>query len=822
MPRVQRAIATKTKAKTLTAITVLAAGAAGYAAGVLLLSQTTLTSAEHERIEQMCLASCRSEAQCKQHTDVAGLLACEQGESACVSSCQRSSEAQLLTASSAESLSLKAQPPFGTAYIYSTEVGAVVNKRLTLGDSKEYVWVLRGTLPAGLSFDSKGSLTGTPSMSEDRVVTLDAMEPGTQNLAFSREFRIIVQGTSPSNDPVVSMVSFGALRVVTTGNDIPDGRVGVPYTLQLRAQGGLFPSGDNPQYYWVRTYGKFAEGLTFDSVRGVLEGTPVQSGTFTVGLVVVPYHGAPPTEADIAAGVAYTLVTTVAPATAPVAPLRITTETLPDATAGRVYQVALSAEGGRTPYQFRSTSARFPVPGLQLSSSGAITGTPTAPGTYNVSISLQAGAGDAEAQTVNKVYSIRVVAGTSPLAINTSLLPDGQVGVDYTANLQASGGAGSYVWSSTSASRPGGLTLSASGALSGRPTQSGTYTMRVTVRDGDGSAVASQQERDVVINIRPATTQTTQTQTQAQTQPQGTSAATTQGARLTFEDVGSYPSGFVGVYYNARPFEVSGGRPPYGYRITSGVLPHGLTLDPSRGAIAGTPTRAESESFILEVRDADGATLRAERRVTVRDAAERVTYVDRVVDRPVAVSTPAPTIVTTTTTNPGLAERLAILQRLGLRPHDLIKIPSDNDSRTGHDTTVWYIGTDGYRHFFPNQNVYFTWFSDFTRVRIVGANELAEIAMGPSVTYRPGARLVKFSNSSKVYAVDTGRRLRWVRNETVAREIYGQNWSRMVQDLSDAFFTDYRVEPGEIQGIIDYSPSRASNSVAYPSDVLPQ
>ena len=817
MPRVQRAIATKTKAKTLTVITVLAAGAAGYAAGVLLLSQTTLTSAERDRIAEMCTASCRAEAQCQRHTDVAGLLACEQRESACISSCQRSSETQLLTATTAEALSLKDQLPYTAAYIFSTEVGALVNKRLTLGDSKEYVWVLRGTLPAGLSFDSKGSLTGTPSMSEDRVVTIDAMETGTQNRIFSRDLRIIVQGVTPSNTSAVSMVSFGPLRVVTTDNDIPDGRVGSPYSLQLQAQGGSFPAGDNPQYYWVRTYGKFAEGMTFDSVRGTLTGTPTQSGSFTVGLVLVPYRGTLPTEAEIATGVAYTLVTTVAPTAAPEAPLRITTEALPDATVSRAYQFTLSAEGGRAPYQFSSVPAPFPVSGLQMNSAGQITGTPTTPGTYTVSVGVQSSPANPDSPRVNRTYSIRVVAGTSPLTVNTSLLPDGQVGVDYSANLQASGGAGSYVWSVTTASRPAGLSLSASGVLSGRPTQSGTYTMRVTVRDSDGAAVASQQERDVVINIRPAATVSTQTQTQ-----NTNTANNTQTQRLTFEDVGSYPSGFVGVYYNARPFEVSGGRAPYGYRITSGVLPPGLTLDPSRGAIAGTPTRAESQSFILEVRDADGAVLRAERRVTIRDAAERVTYVDRVVDRPVAVSTPAPTVVTTTTTNPGLTERLAILQRLGLRPHDVIKLPNDNNPRTDFDTTVWYIGTDGFRHYFPHQNVYFTWFSDFSRVRTVGANELAEIAMGPSVTYRPGARLVKFSNNPKVYAVDTGRRLRWVRNETVAREIYGPNWARMVQDVSDAFFTDYRVEPGEIQGIIDYNPSRASNSVAYPSDVLPQ
>src|SRR5262249_10952261 len=49
------------------------------------------------------------------------------------------------------------------------------------------------------------------------------------------------------------------------------------------------------------------------------------------------------------------------------------------------YNQTLSATGGTAPYAFATTSGQLP-PGLTLDSSGAISGTPTASGNYNVTI----------------------------------------------------------------------------------------------------------------------------------------------------------------------------------------------------------------------------------------------------------------------------------------------------------------------------------------------------------------------------------------------------------------------------------------------------
>ncbi len=105
--------------------------------------------------------------------------------------------------------------------------------------------------------------------------------------------------------------------------------------------------------------------------------------------------------------------------------------------------------------------------------------------------------------------------------------------------------------------------------------------------------------------------------------------------------------------------------------------------------------------------------------------------------------------------------------------------------------TVYYYGADGKRHGFPNERVFFTWYRDFSSVSQVSATELASIALGRNVTYRPGVRMVKFATVSNVFAVGRGGVLRWVTSEAVAIALYGQKWNGEIDDLSDALFANY-------------------------------
>ncbi len=86
---------------------------------------------------------------------------------------------------------------------------------------------------------------------------------------------------------------------------------------------------------------------------------------------------------------------------------------------------------------------------------------------------------------------VGVTPGTqTPVAILTNTLPNyaittGGYSHPYNAQLQASGGSGSYVWSTTSGTvlANAGLALSSAGAISGTPTQAGPLSINVKVTD---------------------------------------------------------------------------------------------------------------------------------------------------------------------------------------------------------------------------------------------------------------------------------------------------------------------------------------------------
>ena len=124
---------------------------------------------------------------------------------------------------------------------------------------------------------------------------------------------------------------------------------------------------------------------------------------------------------------------------------------------------------------------------------------------------------------------------------------------------------------------------------------------------------------------------------------------------------------------------------------------------------------------------------------------------------------------------------------------------------------VYYYSCTGYRQAFPNESVYFSWFSDFSRVRTITDEQLAGLTLGPNVTYKPGKKLIKIQTDNKVYALDLGNTLRWVTSENLARSLFGLKWAANVADVSPAFFTNYKVG-ADIEADSDYSPQQASAS----------
>src|SRR5205814_2102568 len=84
----------------------------------------------------------------------------------------------------------------------------------------------------------------------------------------------------------------------------------------------------------------------------------------------------------------------------------------------------------------------------------------------------------------NWTIVVATFVAATPLKITTTTLPDGAQNTPYTAQLSATGGASPYSWSVVSPDFPPGLNLDAStGAISGSPTQFGSYTFTVRVTD---------------------------------------------------------------------------------------------------------------------------------------------------------------------------------------------------------------------------------------------------------------------------------------------------------------------------------------------------
>jgi len=159
--------------------------------------------------------------------------------------------------------------------------------------------------------------------------------------------------------------------------------------------------------------------------------------------------------------------------------LIITTTSLPGATVGNNYQAQLVSFGGSGT---KSWSATMLPPGLNINSLGAISGTPTIGGTYNVTITVK----DSKNVSVSKSFILMV--NYPPLVINTLLLVNGQVGVNYYQAISSTGGAGNYTYSATGL--PDGLAISNTGIITGTPKVYGMFTVKVTVKDTNTTSIS--------------------------------------------------------------------------------------------------------------------------------------------------------------------------------------------------------------------------------------------------------------------------------------------------------------------------------------------
>jgi hypothetical protein len=182
--------------------------------------------------------------------------------------------------------------------------------------------------------------------------------------------------------------------------------------------------------------------------------------------------------------------------------------------------------------------------------------------------------------------------------ITTTELPRATVGVSLSVTLNVTGGSGRYIWS-ISGALPAGLQFNPTTAtLSGVPAQYGAWLITFTATDANASSNATTQP--LTLSVWP-------------------SPVRIAGSALPGATAGRPASGVIFA---------AGGTGSYRWRIVSGALPTGISIDASTGTLSGTPVTAGTFPFTVGVSDVIYPDLSAQSRFSIAVAAAPVAKPD--------------------------------------------------------------------------------------------------------------------------------------------------------------------------------------------------
>ena len=309
------------------------------------------------------------------------------------------------------------------------------------------------------------------------------------------------------------------------------------------------------------------DGVTFDPATGVITGIPTIPGTYPVTVTVTDEAGNPTTE---------TFVITVFDQTAPVIdPIADQTTT----TGTPITPVKITVD---------DPAATIVVTGLPDGvtfdpTTGTISGTPTVPGSYPVTVTVTDAAGnsssevfvitvnDDDAPTITPISDQKVVAG-QPITTVTVKVDDPNATIEVTG-------------------LPNGTTFDpATGTITGTPTTPGDYLVTVTVTDPAGNT----SSETFVITVTNPAEPTTEL-------PSIPDTDGTIGEPITPIPVGPLPGGST--------TDVSG-------------LPGGLEYNPETGVIEGTPTQLGTFPVTVTVTLEDGTVITRSFTLTIHEAGD--------------------------------------------------------------------------------------------------------------------------------------------------------------------------------------------------------
>lgn len=425
-------------------------------------------------------------------------------------------------------------PAIGTLADVTTPAGSAVTPiDVTVDDSTATVAVTG--LPPGLAYDAaSGRITGTPPTPGDDTVTVTATDPAGN--VSTQTFVLHVVDTTP---PVVDPLSD---RTVQAGT----GMSPIPVTI------------DDPTA--TVTVTGLPAGTSYDATNHRLEGTPTTPGTYQVAVTAVDPAG------NSATRTATITVTPVPDTTAP------TITPLADVTvaAGTALTPIPVAVDDRT----ATTRVDGLPPGVTYDAAARrITGTPTAPGDYPITVA----ATDAAGNTARQSFVLHVVDRTAPvlgdLVDQRVVLGDPVAAVrlvtdDPAATLRASG-------------LPAGVGFDpATATISGTPSAVGTYPVTVTATDPAGNV--GTQTFTITVVTQPVVPDTTRPVLDA------------------LPDV-SVPAGAPIAPIAVRVVD------PTATTTVSG-LPPSLSFDPATGRISGTPDAPGDHPVTVTATDPAGNT----------------------------------------------------------------------------------------------------------------------------------------------------------------------------------------------------------------------
>ena len=544
-----------------------------------------------------------------------------------------------------------------------------------LSNGQAYTFTVTASNVAGTGPASAASNAVTPAAPQ--VITF--ANPGAQNfgttptLTASADSNLPVSFSS-ATPAVCTITSGGLLGFASTGSctihaDQPGNASYLPAPRISRtfSVNGVVPGAPTIGTATVAGASAVSVGFSaplFDGGAAITGYTVISSP----GGLTATGAGSPITVTGLTPGTSYTFVVTATNANgtgAASAPSNAVTPVPPLAVAPVSATVAY---GTASPISLAITGAASsvavataPAHGTAVASGTTITYTP-APG-HAGSDSFSYTASDAYTTTAAATVSITVSAPT--VMIDTASLAVATADSAYTQTLSSSGGASPYRYALSSGALPAGLSLSASGTLSGTPMATGTFAFDVTSTDSStgtgpfsatrsytlqvdapllavapvsatigygagpspvslaitgvassvavvsapahGSAVAS----GTTITYTPAPGHAgpdsfSYTASDAYTTTAAATVSITVSAPSLSLTTSTLPAATGSAAY-AQTLAASGGSAPYRYALSSGALPPGLVLA-SDGSLGGTPTQAGSFAFAITVTDSSTGT----------------------------------------------------------------------------------------------------------------------------------------------------------------------------------------------------------------------